>query len=47
MLEKLVIPFIEGDGIGSDIWRASQMVFDKAIQKIYPREKKIEWKWRW
>jgi isocitrate dehydrogenase len=39
-----VIPFIEGDGTGSDIWPASQLVFDKAIEKAYNGKKKINWK---
>ena len=30
-----IIPYIEGDGIGKDIWIASQMVFDSAISKSY------------
>jgi hypothetical protein len=30
-----IIPFIEGDGTGPDIWRASQMVFDAAVNKAY------------
>jgi isocitrate dehydrogenase len=38
-----VIPFIEGDGTGPDIWRASQMVFDAAVRKAYKGERKIEW----
>lgn len=38
-----VIPFIEGDGIGPDIWRASQIVFDAAVEKAYGGEKKIAW----
>ncbi len=37
------IPFIEGDGIGSDIWKASQEVFDAAIEKAYLGKKKINW----
>ena len=37
------IPFIEGDGIGPDIWRASVRVFDAAIRKAYSGKKKIEW----
>ncbi|MBL0055982.1 MAG: NADP-dependent isocitrate dehydrogenase [Chitinophagaceae bacterium] len=37
------IPFIEGDGIGPDIWRAAVRVFDAAVQKAYHGEKKIEW----
>tara|TARA_Y100000994_G_scaffold249249_1_gene259914 strand:- start:1098 stop:2396 length:1299 start_codon:yes stop_codon:yes gene_type:complete len=38
-----IIPFIEGDGIGPDIWKASQMVLDAAVEKAYGGEKKIEW----
>lgn len=37
------IPFIEGDGIGPDIWKASVRVFDAAVQKAYSGQKKIEW----
>jgi len=37
------IPFIEGDGIGPDIWKASVRVFDAAIEKAYEGKKKIEW----
>lgn len=39
-----VIPFIEGDGIGPDIWAAAQRVFDAAVEKAYNGERKIEWK---
>lgn len=39
-----IIPFIEGDGIGPDIWAASVAVFDAAVEKAYSGEKKIEWK---
>ncbi len=39
-----VIPFIEGDGIGPDIWSASVRVFDAAVEKAYGGERKIEWK---
>ena len=39
-----VIPFIEGDGIGPDIWRASEKVFDAAVEKAYGGKRKIEWK---
>ena len=41
--DKPVIPFIEGDGIGIDIWPASQRVFDAAVEKAYSNERKIEW----
>ena len=39
-----IIPFIEGDGIGPDIWYASQKVFNKAVAKAYDGEKIIIWK---
>src|SRR5579883_1138785 len=38
-----VIPFIEGDGTGPDIWRTSQAVFDAAVKKAYGGKKKITW----
>ena len=38
-----IIPFIEGDGIGPDIWAASVRVFDAAVEKAYKGRKKIEW----
>ncbi|MCM3038630.1 NADP-dependent isocitrate dehydrogenase [Paenibacillus motobuensis] len=38
-----VIPFIEGDGTGRDIWRASKRVLDAAVEKAYNGEKKIAW----
>src|ERR1700712_488436 len=37
------IPFIEGDGIGPDIWKASVRVFDAAIEKAYAAKRKIKW----
>ncbi|MEK6223623.1 MAG: isocitrate/isopropylmalate family dehydrogenase, partial [Thermodesulfobacteriales bacterium] len=39
-----IIPFIEGDGIGPDIWHASQIVFDAAVEKAYRGQKKIVWR---
>jgi isocitrate dehydrogenase len=39
-----IIPFIEGDGTGPDIWRASQRVFDAAVEKAYGGKRKIVWK---
>jgi len=42
--ENPTIPFIEGDGTGPDIWRASQHVFDSAVAKAYGGKKKINWK---
>ncbi len=38
-----IIPFIEGDGIGPDIWKAAQFVFDQAVAKAYHGKRKIEW----
>ncbi len=40
----VTIPFIEGDGIGPDIWKASELVFNAAVAKAYNGERKIEWK---
>lgn len=39
-----VIPFIEGDGTGIDIWPASRMVFDAAVEKAYGGKRKITWR---
>src|SRR5258707_1086755 len=41
--DRPIIPFIEGDGTGPDIWRASQLVFDAAEQKAYAGKKKVAW----
>src|SRR5687768_544108 len=41
--DRPVIPFIEGDGTGPDIWRASVRVFDAAVQKAYGGRRKIAW----
>jgi isocitrate dehydrogenase len=38
-----IIPFIEGDGTGRDIWRASARVFDAAVEKAYKGKRKIHW----
>ena len=38
-----IIPFIEGDGIGPDIWRAAQNVFDSAVSRAYGGSRKISW----
>jgi len=38
-----IIPFIEGDGTGRDIWRASQRVFDAAVEKAYGGQRRIVW----
>lgn len=42
--ENPIIPFIEGDGTGPDIWRASVRVFDAAVKKAYGGKRKVEWK---
>ena len=41
--DQPIIPFIEGDGTGADIWRASVRVFDAAVQKAYGGKRKIAW----
>ncbi len=41
--DNVQIPFIEGDGTGPDIWRATQKVIDAAVQTAYQGAKKIEW----
>jgi isocitrate dehydrogenase len=41
--DHVVIPFIEGDGTGQDIWKASVKVFDAAVKKAYGGKRKIEW----
>ena len=38
-----IIPFIEGDGTGRDIWKASQFVFDSAVEKVSKRSRRIVW----
>ncbi len=38
-----IIPFIEGDGTGRDIWKASQRVFDAAVEKAYGGKRAIKW----
>ncbi len=38
-----IIPFIEGDGIGRDIWPATQLVIDKAVEAAYGGQRRIEW----
>jgi isocitrate dehydrogenase len=41
--DRPIIPYIEGDGTGPDIWRASVRVFDAAVQKAYGGKRKIAW----
>ncbi|MGF1531823.1 MAG: NADP-dependent isocitrate dehydrogenase [Puniceicoccaceae bacterium] len=41
--DHLILPFIEGDGIGPDIWAASVRVFDAAVEKAYDGSRKIQW----
>ena len=38
-----IIPFIEGDGIGPDIWAAASRVFDAAVERAYGGDRRIEW----
>jgi isocitrate dehydrogenase len=42
--DQPIIPFIEGDGTGPDIWRASQTVFDAVVKKAYGGKRQIAWK---
>src|SRR3981189_640543 len=41
--EQPILPFIEGDGTGRDIWKASQRVFDAAVEKAYGGKRAIKW----
>src|SRR5215472_9616895 len=41
--ENPIIPYVEGDGTGADIWRASVRVFDAAVEKAFGGEKKVAW----
>src|ERR1041384_3760846 len=41
--ENPILPFIRGDGTGPDIWRASQRVFDAAVEKAYGGKRKVAW----
>ncbi len=42
--DEPIIPFIEGDGIGPDIWRATKLVLDSAVEKAYGGKREIHWK---
>ncbi|MFP4193544.1 MAG: isocitrate dehydrogenase (NADP(+)) [Desulfosalsimonas sp.] len=42
--DRVIIPFIEGDGTGPDIWRATRIVIDGAVERVYNGDRKIEWK---
>src|SRR6187401_1047470 len=42
--DRPIVPFIEGDGTGPDIWRASVRVFDAAVAKAYGGKRRIQWK---
>jgi isocitrate dehydrogenase len=41
--DRPIIPFIEGDGIGPDIWRATESVVDAAVEKTYGGDRRIQW----
>ena len=41
--DRPILPYVEGDGTGRDIWRASQRVFDAAVRQAYGEKRKIEW----
>jgi isocitrate dehydrogenase len=38
-----ILPFIEGDGVGRDIWKASRLVFDSAVKKAYGGKRRVAW----
>ena len=38
-----IIPYIEGDGVGPDIWASAVVVFDSSVSKAYGGKKRIEW----
>lgn len=39
-----IIPFIEGDGVGPEIWQSAKAIFDHAVEKAYQGSRKVEWK---
>src|SRR5207245_5711283 len=41
--DRPIIPYIEGDGTGRDIWKASQRVFDAAVEKAYGGKRSVAW----
>ena len=41
--DRPIIPFVEGDGTGPDIWRASVRVFDAAVERAYGGQRRVEW----
>src|SRR4030081_1487531 len=41
--DRPIIPFIEGDGTGRDIWKASRRVFDAAVEKAYGGKRRVAW----
>src|SRR2546425_9514282 len=41
--DQPILPFIEGDGTGPDIWRASQRVLDAAVEKAYGGRRRVAW----
>lgn len=41
--DQPIIPFIEGDGVGPDIWRGSVRVFDATVEKCYGGKRKVHW----
>ncbi len=42
--DEPVIPFLEGDGIGPDIWAAASRVFDASVEKAYGGKRRIRWR---
>ncbi|MCX6998539.1 MAG: isocitrate/isopropylmalate family dehydrogenase, partial [Kiritimatiellaeota bacterium] len=42
--DRPILPFIEGDGTGRDIWRAAVHVFDAAVQQVYGGRRAVQWR---
>jgi len=42
-MEEKIIPYIEGDGVGPDIWKAAKLVFDEAVKVAYSGKKRVKW----
>ncbi len=43
MPDNPIVPFIEGDGTGRDIWKASKLVFDAAVERAYGGKRRVVW----
>ena len=43
--DRLVLPFIEGDGVGPEVWKAARLVIDASVEKAYRGARAITWKY--